>query len=214
MDTFPVLPGLTWSVLKAPKFASRIQSSISGRELRVLDQPYPIWTWTLTYEFLRDGWPNDRGSAGWGSGHDELRTLMGFFLQQQGSFNTFLYRDPTDNYVTGQFIGTGNGTLQQFQLYRNMWAFFEPITQPVNISAIMVNNVPYQNAAVGPPPNWTLGANGVITIAPAPPAGQQVTATFTYVFPVRFQADTFEWDNFMYQLWTLKQIKFQSVLLP
>jgi hypothetical protein len=39
---FPTLPGLGWSVSKAPRFATRIQRAISGRELRVLDQPNPI----------------------------------------------------------------------------------------------------------------------------------------------------------------------------
>ena len=59
---FPALPGLGWSVTKAPRFATRIQKAISGRELRVLDQPYPIWTWTLTYALLRDKW-DTRGAG-------------------------------------------------------------------------------------------------------------------------------------------------------
>src|ERR1700721_1972941 len=51
---FPALPGLGWSVSKTPRFATRIQRAVSGRELRVLDQPNPIWSWTLTYSMLRD----------------------------------------------------------------------------------------------------------------------------------------------------------------
>ena len=75
--TFPTLPGLGWSVSKAPRFATRIQRAVSGRELRALDQPNPIWTWTLTYSMLRD--QNDtRAASGPGVGYDELRTLMGF----------------------------------------------------------------------------------------------------------------------------------------
>ena len=57
---FPVLPGLGWSVTKSPRFAGRIQHAVSGREVRVLDQPYPIWTWTLTYALLRDKWDTPR----------------------------------------------------------------------------------------------------------------------------------------------------------
>ena len=53
---FPTLPGLGWSVTKMPRFAGRIQNAISGREVRVLDQANPIWTWTLTYSLLRDKW--------------------------------------------------------------------------------------------------------------------------------------------------------------
>ena len=101
---FPTLPGLGWSVTKTPRFAGRIQNAISGRELRVLDQVNPIWTWTLTYSLLRDKW-DARAATGPGIGYDELRTLAGFFLQQQGTFRPFLFDDPTDNTVADQVIG-------------------------------------------------------------------------------------------------------------
>src|ERR1700691_4288849 len=94
---FPTLPGLAWSVTKQPRFATRIQRAVSGRELRALDQPNPIWIWTLTYSVLRDG-----------GGHDELRTLMGVFLDQQGAVALFLFADPGDNSVTGQALGIGD----------------------------------------------------------------------------------------------------------
>ena len=102
---FPALPGLGWSVTKAPRFQSRIQRAVTRRELRVLDQPYPIWTWTLTYSMLRDR--HDTRAPGLGACYDELRTLAGFFLQQQGAFAPFLFDDPTDDNVAGQIIGSG-----------------------------------------------------------------------------------------------------------
>jgi uncharacterized protein (TIGR02217 family) len=204
MDEFPSLPGLGWSVTKSPKFATRVQTALSGRELRVLDQPYPIWTWTLTYNFLRDKNDTHRGS-GVGVGYDELRTLGGFFLRQQGMFQTFLYNDQTDNSATGQYIGTGDGINTQFQLSRQWNGFFEPITQPAVITNIYVNGI-----SVG----YALQPNGIIAISPAPAAGLLVTATYLYKWPSRFTLDTLDFDNFMYQLWELKKISFQSVLLP
>ena len=98
---FPALPGLGWSVTKTPRFTGRIQNAISGRELRVLDQVNPIWTWTLTYSLLRDRW-DARATTGAGAEYDELRTLAGFFLQQQGRFRPFLFDDPTDNRIDDQ----------------------------------------------------------------------------------------------------------------
>jgi uncharacterized protein (TIGR02217 family) len=53
---------------------------------------------------------------------------------------------------------------------------------------------------------------GVVTFGTPPPAGRSITADFTYRFRVRFADDTAEFENFMYQLWQLKQIKLQSVL--
>ena len=203
---FPVLPGLGWSVTKTPRFAGRIQHAVSGRELRVLDQPYPVWTWTLTYSLLRDKW-DTRAAAGPGIGYDELRMIAGFFLAQQGTFQPFLFDDPTDNSITGQVIGTGNSSTAAFQLVRSMGGFAEPITAPNTVTAIDFNGVRQNPAGYAVDP-----ATGVVTFAAPPPDGQIVTADFTYWFRVRFGDDTAEFENFMYQLWQLKQIKLQSVL--
>src|SRR5258707_14954525 len=132
---FPSLPGLGWSVSKTPRFATRIQRAVSGRELRALDQPNPLWSWTLTYSMLRD--QNDtRAASGPGVGYDELRTLMGFFLQQQGAFQPFLFDDPTDDHASAQAIGSGDGGGAVFPLVRSMNGFAEPITAPNAVSTI------------------------------------------------------------------------------
>jgi uncharacterized protein (TIGR02217 family) len=203
---FPALPGLAWSVTKAPRFATRIQKSVSGRELRVLDQPNPIWAWTLTYDILRDS--NDARGIGIGTGFDELRTLMGFFLQQQGAFQPFLFDDPSDDTATAQPIGTGDSSTTQFQLVRTMNGFAEPVTVPNVISAIYFDGVHQSAAGYSVDPN-----TGIVTFAAPPPSGQAITADFTYYFRVRFADDTAEFENFMLQLWRLKQIKLQSALL-
>src|SRR5579863_4568731 len=198
---FPALPGLGWSVTKAPRFATRVQRAVSGRELRVLDQPYPIWTWTLIYTLLRDKW-DTRGAGGLGVGYDELRTLAGFFLQQQGTFQPFLFDDPSDDAVTGQAIGSGDASTSIFQLVRNMAGFAEPITAPNTLSAV------YFNGVLQSPSGYTVdAATGLVTFATAPPASEAITADFTYWFRVRFADDTAEFENFMYQLWQLKQVK-------
>jgi hypothetical protein len=72
---FPTLPGLAWSVTKTPTFQTRIQRAASGRELRALDYPYPLWQFALVYDFLRDN-PT--------AGYDELRTLVGFLCSAGG----------------------------------------------------------------------------------------------------------------------------------
>jgi uncharacterized protein (TIGR02217 family) len=203
---FPTLPGLAWSVTKAPRFATRIQRAVNGRELRILDQPYPIWTWTLSYSLLRDKW-DARGPGGLGAGYDELRTIAGFFLQQQGAFQAFLFDDPTDDTIAGQTIGTGNSSTSVFQLVRSMGGSAEPVTAPDTVSAIYFNGV-LQNSA-----GYAVNVDtGLVTFTTPPPAGQSITVDFTYRFRVRFSDDTVEFENFMYQLWQLKQIKLQSAL--
>jgi uncharacterized protein (TIGR02217 family) len=192
---FPTLPGLSWSVTKQPRFATRIQRAVSGRELRALDQPNPIWSWTLSYSVLRDG-----------GGYDELRTLMGFFLDRQGAFASFLFVDPADNGVTAQVLGTGDGGTAAFQLVRTMGGFGEPITAPNSVAKVYVNGV------VQSPSAYSVDADtGAVTFTTPPPAGEVVSADFTYYFRVRFADDTAEFENFMFQLWSLRQVKLQSV---
>jgi uncharacterized protein (TIGR02217 family) len=204
LNQFPNLPGLAWSVTKTPAFKTRIQKSVSGRERRALDQALPIWTWTLTYDFLRDN------LAG---GYNELRTLMAFHAQQQGAYTGFLYTDPTDNAVTGQALGTGNASQTQFQLVRNLdpalpgGGYNEPIVAPNLVSAV------YLNGVVQSPSSYAVNANtGMLTFTTAPGSGVAVTADFSYFFRVRFSDDTASFENFMFQLWRLKQIKFVSIL--
>jgi uncharacterized protein (TIGR02217 family) len=166
-----------------------------------------VWTWTLTYTLLRDKW-DLRGATGPGAGFDELRTLAGFFLQQQGSFLPFLFDDPTDDSVTGQFLGTADGATAAFQLVRTMGGFAEPVTAPNTLGAVYLNGIRQSAGA------YTVDtATGLVTFAAAPAAGQTVTADFTYWFRVRFAADNAEFENFLYQLWQLKQLKLQSALL-
>lgn len=204
---FPSLPGLGWSVTKSPRFATRIQRAVNGRELRALDQPYPVWNWTLTYPLLRDR--NDtRAPSGPGIGYDELRMFAGFFLQQQGALQPFLFDDPTDDRVTAGLLGTGDSSTAIFQLVRAMGGFAEPITAPNTVSAVFFDGIvqPASNYSVDP-------ATGLVAFTAPPPAGQAITADFTYFFRVRFADDTAEFENFMIQLWQAHQIKLQSVFL-
>lgn len=203
LNSFPVLPGLGWSVTKTPAWKTRLQKSVSGRERRAQDQALPIWTWTLTYNFLRD-----EAAAG----YNELRELMGFHAQQAGAFTPFLYTDPTDNSITGQYLGTGNASQTQFQLVRNLdsalpgGGYAEPITNPVSVGPVYVNGVQTTG-------NSFSTTTGILTMGVAPANGAVVTADFTYAFQVRFSDDTADFENFMFQLWRLKQVKLVSVLL-
>ncbi len=140
---FPALPGLAWSVTKAPTFQTRIQRAVSGRELRALDYPYPLWQFTLVYAFLRDD-P--------GAGFDELRTLMGFYLSCQGAYEPFLFQDPSDCRIEGQYLGIGNSSESTFQLQRTMGlalpggGFAEPMVAPNIVDAVYFDGIT-QNAS-------------------------------------------------------------------
>lgn len=204
MAVYPVIPGLTFSVFKEPQFKGKIQKAVSGRELRLIYQPVPTWLFKLKYEFLRDKW--DVRQAGWGTNLNELRTLMGFFLQQQGTFTPFLFDDPTDDSILNQSLGTGDGVRTTFQLLRTMNGFNEPIVAPNVVSHV------YKNGVDGG--GWSVNSGtGVVTFSSAPAGGVAVAADFSYYFLVRFADDTLSFENFLYQLWSIGEVKLQSVLL-
>jgi uncharacterized protein (TIGR02217 family) len=200
---FPTLPGLAWSVTKTPTFQTRIQRAASGRELRALDYPFPLWQFTLAFEFLRDN------AA---AGLDELRTLMGFYLMCQGAYGSFLFQDPTDREVSGQFLGIGNASATAFQLQRAFGTvlpgggFFEPIVAPEAVAAVYFNGVTQSLAGYGVDPE-----TGVLTFGTPPPNGLTITADFSYYFRCRFVDDRYDFENFMDRLWQLKKLSFISV---
>jgi uncharacterized protein (TIGR02217 family) len=200
---FPTLPGLAWSVTKTPTFQTRIQRAVSGRELRALDYPYPLWQFALVYDFLRDA-P--------AAGYDELRSLLGFFMLCQGAFGTFLFQDPSDFQVTGQQIGIGDASTTIFQLQRTLGTslpgggFIEPIDAPDSVSAI------YLNGIVEAPTTYSVDPNtGLVTFSTAPSSGLIISADFSYYFRCRFVEDKYDFENFMYRLWQLKKLTFISV---
>ena len=200
---FPALPGLAWSVTKSPTFQTRIQRAVSGRELRALDYPYPLWQFTLVFDFLRDN-P--------AAGHDELRTLMGFFMLCQGALSTFLFQDPSDDRVSGQQIGIGDTLRTVFQLQRTMGktlpggGFVEPMVAPNVVNAV------YLNGIVQDPAGYSVDAmTGLVTFNIAPGNGLIITADYSYYFRCRFIDDSYAFENFMFQLWQLKKLTFISV---
>ena len=200
---FPALPGLAWSVTKSPTFQTRIQRAVSGRELRALDYPYPLWQFTLVFDFLRDN-P--------AAGFDELRTLMGFFMLCQGAFGTFLFQDPSDDRVSGQQIGTGDTLRTVFQLQRTMGktlpggGFLEPIVAPNVVSAVYFNGIVQDPAGYSVDPT-----TGLVTFNIAPGSGLIITADYSYYFRCRFVDDSYAFENFMFRLWQLKKLTFISV---
>ena len=101
---YPTLPGLQFPIGKTPVLRTQVIQAVSGREVRGSYQQYPLYEFSLSYEFLRD---NNLGT--------EADTLLGFVLTVGGMLQSFLYNDATDNAVTAQTLGTGNGTTTAFQ---------------------------------------------------------------------------------------------------
>jgi uncharacterized protein (TIGR02217 family) len=201
--TYPVLKGLTFDWVKRPKFSTGVGVSASGREVRVAYWARPQWEWDLSYDILGD-------SSQWtGTTASDLKTLMGFILAVYGSWAAFYFQDPDDYSVTGQVLGTGDGTTQQFQMVRTYglgeYTGTEPVgsvnnSEPVNV---------YLNGVLqtsGYTLNTTTPCGNYINFATAPAAGVSVTADFQFFYYCRLKDDSYDFSKFMQNLWDTKKL--------
>ncbi len=203
MDIFPSLVGITWDVMKAPRFNSLIAQAVSGRENRVALMSYPKWEFELRYDILRDT-PNVSSPA---SPFDELKKLVGFFLRQLGSQAAFLYSDPTDSLVTDMAFGTGDGATTIFQLVRSYGAGGFTFVEPVQNLNGAVTNIK-DNGGIVSGANYSVGATGLVTFTTPPVSGHSLTWTGNYYYRVRFMDDREEFREFMQNFWELKKLGF------
>lgn len=215
MQVYPTIRGLTWQGKRIPRFDTLVQQASSGREVRLAYYTDPIWRWELNYNYIKDN-PNDLMP---GESDTDLVILQGFFLQMQGRLEPFLFDDtnageepgagPWD-FVSGQNIASGDGTTDTFQLIRTTGGFVESIQAPYT----------------DPPPtaeldgiaqtfgtDYSVDATGHLVFATPPGLGVQITSTFSYYFPVRFDDDQMDLDTMMYQLWELKRVNLVQVRL-
>lgn len=191
-EVLPSFPGLSWGVQRKPVFSTTVKTSVSGREFRRQNYLYPRWQYRLVYEVLRA-----RPSL------QEMQTLAGFYMRHSGAFDSWLYSDPDDNAVTGQAIGTGNGTNKFFQLVRSFGGYTEPVIEPVPGSAVVYSN--------GIAITGTFNSTGGFTADVAPPNGRAITWSGFFYWRCRFLADQLDFEQFMYQFWKLGQLEFITV---
>jgi hypothetical protein len=199
--TLPSLAGLSWSRHKKPGFSTRVASHASGREVRLALMEYPLYEFEAVY----NGLASNATAAFAGLGSSSLQSLMGFFLQLQGQFGTFLYTDPDDNTVTAQAFATGNGSTTTFTMMRSLGGFLEPVGWVISVANVYLNGVAQSGSTIG------LATPNTLTFATAPPNGVTVSADFSYAFNCRFLDDQMDFEEFMSNLWKLDSMKFRSV---
>ena len=194
---FPALPGLKWGAKKTPVWSTNIQKSANGRELRAAYYSYPQWRFSLSFEVLRTK-----------AAINELERLAGFFNARRGSFESFLYEDPTDNAVTDQLVGNTVTGVTRNQLVRSFGGFVEPVLAVKDRPAVKVGGRPLTYGR-----DYAVTDKGVLVLNTPQAAGQPITWSGGFYFRVRFMADTADFENIIGHLWAAKKIEFVSVKL-
>lgn len=194
--SFPSLRGLGWSKKKTPNWNTIVQKHPSGSDVRMPLWQYPLWDFELVINGL-DGSLTDRGL-----GANSLMTMFGFFMGLGGNWAQFLYTDPDDSSVTGQTIGTADGTTTDWTLVRTMGGFTEPVGWVTDLIQVYLNGSPTSG--------YSLIAPNVLSFMTAPTATQVITADFDFSFLCHMMNDNLPFEQFMFDLWSVKTLKFRS----
>lgn len=180
------LPGLSIEVMKRPNFNTKIDVSSSGNEVRTSYTEWPRWTFELSYEFLED-----RTGA-----ESSLKTIMGFFTDQQGSFGSWLFKDPDDYAVSNGEMGEADGVTTRFYFRRYLGQRGEPVGTVDQANAITVFRTYTENDTVPASGPFTitvanastfvedLGVAGYTRVTGSPDSGQysvdELTGVYTF----------------------------------
>lgn len=115
-----------------------------------------------------------------------LQTFLQFHADRKGSFEGFRFKDWADYQAKRQYIGTGNGSTTQFQLYKSYTVAGHSVNRP--IVKPVAGTVKIYLADAELTSGWSVNTvNGLITFTTAPVG--VITADFEFDVPVRFQED-------------------------
>lgn len=207
---FPKLAGLTWDIKAVPTWSTVKQISRRRARTALMNDPYPQWTFELTFEFLRDSPVQRPGGGSNPNNYTELEHLVGFFNQMGGDFDSFLLdpgwltERPSDSQVAGAPLGVGDGTTTVFYTQRDAGGFIDEVQAPCAPIFVADNGVAQTSG-------WTLGAAGAVTFATAPTSGHILTWDGSWRWPVCFAEPALNVEQFMFELYELQSLKLEQV---
>jgi hypothetical protein len=212
LPVYPSLPGLTFTVVKTPKFSTLIDDAPNGYDVRLSQMTNPLWSFLLMYDFLHDFF--------WGSFTtvSELRTLMGFFNANYGSGGSFLFTDPDDCYVGPALVsGSPNTPLAELSVVNDgAGNYYSPVQR--TLDGVFYEDITDLNGAIAVYADGTLatvgsGSGQYEVLGPglalpgfscmglylkwgSEPSGP-ITAEFNFYFRMRFDKDNQDFEKFL-----------------
>lgn len=198
LPTFPDLPGITYPRARKPMWRTDREESFSGIEVTYPTRNIPKWQYEIPISALRTS-----------TQLPEWQELVSFYNNLYGSNGLFQYNDPLDNTVANQLFGEGDGVTTAFQLVRTGppggGTFTEPVYAPTTITALTVGTS--STAA------YTIGDTGVISFATAPANGAVLTWSGEYAWLCRFNQDSLDLSQILYNIWELSKLQFSSQII-
>ena len=195
---FPTLAGFGIEVVRTAIFATLVQPTPSGKELRLSYQATPRWRYEIPLNFARvTGFSINTPS-------NEMAQILSLFGAVKGRWDSFLFIDSYSNTAAAQNIGTGTGLAGQTTQIDDIEGF--PISDFNGTPAIYVNGV-LQTVTT----NYTINASGLITWVTNPGNGLAITWTGAYYRRVRFDMDEMPMTQMFNLCWNGGTLKLLSV---
>ena len=117
----------------------------------------------------------------------QLDALIAFFRARKGRAHSFRFKDWTDYEAAAQMLGTGTGSLRDFQLVKRYSS--GGVDEVRNVTLPVAGSVSvYVNGALSSGVSVNL-TSGMVTFSTAPASGTVITADFQFDVPVRFDTD-------------------------
>lgn len=173
VDTVAINNKFALDMKMGPTFQTTIQKLNGGYEDRNQDWQIALWRYDCE---LRN------------RPLSEIRDFIAHVLGRRGAANSFPLRDPLDNSLTDQNIGTGDGTTAAFQIKKTYSDTDRPYFRPITIVSSLVVKVNGVTKTSGVHYNESAG---VVTFTGGniPSAGQAITVTCNFLIRVRYDAD-------------------------
>ena len=197
-NVWPLTAGQNFIKKRTFSWSTGVQTSVSGRELRNGNYSAPFHAWEVSLEFLRKK-----------TSINEWAQIVAFVMAQQGQFIAWYYFDPTDNAVSNQYFGTGDGTSTAFQLERTVQAsstsaaFTEPVYALNGTPLVYVNGT----ATTA----FSVNSYGVLIFTTAPAASAVLTWTGSFLFVCRFTSDDLDLAQDYSKIWSSQSITWKSL---
>jgi hypothetical protein len=193
---FPTLATRSWPVNRQPVFNNQRTATNWGRRAVSPMRLLPTWSYELRFDLVRSD-----------IGYLEFQQLLHVYLATLGGALYFRYDDETDNTVTLQPSGQGDGSTTAFELTRTQSSvgFAEPVRSFNGTPHIFLNGIETTS--------WSIDATGIVNFTGPVGAGVQITWTGAYYWLCRFDEDQLPLSNFLKNWWECKSVKFSTDLL-
>lgn len=195
--------GVTWNIDREDMWSTLKTQTQNGRWIRIPNWSQPLWRFVYRWGYVKDR-PNDLVA---GNAYTDLRTLWGDILSFKGQAVDFFYQ-PDDSAVINRVLlpADANGNVE---ITHDIGGYSESV-QALDLNSLLVTF----NGILQPTPSIA----GPNTVAPylgyviqSVPAQTAVQVSFNYFYRCMLDGDTRTYENFMFQLWILKELPFVQV---